>query len=515
MIVFWYTMLNQFAFKRPESSIPAGSPDPNRVRRLGVIASTVAVLAFSACSDEKPQTAENPAKGGTGNAGDTGQSGASAGDTSGGTSSAGTSSEVAGSGGISAGAGGAETAGSAGTPGGSAGQAGTGGAEPAPDKEPEGLRVTGESFTKRIARVPDNGHIGGTTLWDTCPEDAVLIGFQHTYFTDFISGMQPFCGKLKLTGSAGAWLVEVDAPLGSEIKLQQRGGREALGGSEAVYCPPNQVLVGFEGKYNDWIRSLTLSCAPLTVSGTLGSYKLEVGAAIKLEPHGKPSPPQRPETTFAYTQCPLGAVARGTRMDAGSRLEAFNLSCGFPVLTHPEGTSCGANVSCSSAVCASGTCAAQTACAAPPGCSCDQFAAKPYLMCSSATAKTWDAAQATCAEQNMHLVHIETAVENGWLRSAADRAGIFEALWFGATDQNSQDNWKWTNGVQVPFAFQELSGAETLWKEKEPQDALLDTLNTYACGALTQVTGNMQEDRPGAWDDVSCADSRPFICEKN
>ncbi|XP_056015756.1 perlucin-like protein [Ostrea edulis] len=102
----------------------------------------------------------------------------------------------------------------------------------------------------------------------------------------------------------------------------------------------------------------------------------------------------------------------------------------------------------------------------------------------------WIGAQLYCRTLGGNLVHINDAQENNWLASKYTT----EPTWIGVTDQGGEDNWRSiTTGENVPY---------TNWSTNNPDN----NQGTQHCGTLNW-NGN------GYWDDDTCTDEFPFICE--
>ncbi|XP_078392945.1 CD209 antigen-like protein 2 isoform X1 [Cetorhinus maximus] len=101
----------------------------------------------------------------------------------------------------------------------------------------------------------------------------------------------------------------------------------------------------------------------------------------------------------------------------------------------------------------------------------------------------WDSAKQQCESQNTHLIVINTEQEQNFIKkSIENNPGDY---WIGLTDRESEGNWKWVDGSPVSF---------TKWYQGEPNNAK----GNENCAII----------RSADWNDVSCTDHFPFICEK-
>jgi hypothetical protein len=421
------------------------------------------------------------AKGGTGGA-------SSSGGSAGGTVIGGQGGESGGVPGASGGEGGGLTAGQGGEPpmstGGSGGEGGPEGGgggeggEPVVNLDPVGLRPVGATLTDYVAR---SATLGGTAYYDICPRDQVLVGFKYHNYSDFVNGLTAICGTLTLAPEEGN-LLQIEPGM----VFPERGGLAPVDGGEAL-CPANQVVVGFEGYYNDWLRKITLSCASIDVVNHDGTTEIVVGAPTPLPEFGKASDP--PPIAFPYTGCPAGQLARGAQIDAGAWLEALGLECATPTLTYGKGAPCTVAADCAGAsTCDAGTCKALP-CNAAPGCSCQQLEDKQYVFCPAAADSTYANAGFYCSEQDRRLAWAKTGFVTGWLHSTASLSGLSGGFWIGADDLTTPGTFTWANsGGAVTF---------TDWYEGQPKAG-------EHCVLISDG---------GAWYSSACAASLGYACE--
>ena len=357
--------------------------------------------------------------------------------------------------------------------------AGSGGDGGAPSYGPIGLRPVGGTLSDPpIARVAT---LGGTVYFDTCPRDQVLIGFSYKNYTDFVNGLTPVCGQLQLFPEQGN-LVKITPG----ITLLERGGASSADGGEAR-CPANQVVVGYSGIVNDWLRKLTISCATVDVLTQDGAEVVTVGAPTAIPEFGKDAA-QTP-VVFPYAGCPAGQVARGTEMHAGDWVEALWLQCAPVKLTYGMGAPCSTATDCTgNATCAT-TCKPMS-CTAPVGCDCEQFDGKQYLFCSATADSTYATAGTYCADQNQRLVWSKSGLVNGWLRYGARATGVTDGFWLGL-DKLTTADYTWVNGGGA------LGSGFTDWHEYV-------NVGSAPCVELQDN---------GAWSTSACTDKKSFVCE--
>lgn len=422
--------------------------------------------------------------GGTVSTGGGGAGGASAG--AGGTLSSG----GGGAGGASAGAGGKSGGG-----GGAGGASGSGGSAAV---DPDGSIVTGSAVTAEILGTA-GGDQNPIDLFQTCPDDQVLVGLNYVAFGDFLSGFQAVCGKLTVTKTTQ---INITVTAGSTL-IALGGKNPATNG--ASLCPANRVVVGFNGTVDDRIRKLTLTCAPVVpqfVDGveTVG-VDLDNKAALTTMVPGTIVN----ANDFALTTCAEGQLARGMKVTESEYdnttgwIEGFSLVCGSASLTFPNGAACTAATDCDSRTCDT-TCKAAV-CDAPAGCTCKAFEGKNYAFCPQTAASTEAAAETTCETKAMHLAWVPDSATEGWLRAASNAAGVTDDAWLGITDLATAGTFANEPGNGTP-AF--LSwGAGNYGTEP-------NCLTAADCGGTIEDCVVLRND--GAWNNVTCGDNRPFIC---
>ncbi|XP_078392154.1 CD209 antigen-like protein 2 [Cetorhinus maximus] len=107
----------------------------------------------------------------------------------------------------------------------------------------------------------------------------------------------------------------------------------------------------------------------------------------------------------------------------------------------------------------------------------------------STKSKEWDSAKQQCESQNSHFIIINTEQEQNFIKkSIENNPGDY---WIGLTDRESEGNWKWVDGTPVSF---------TQWYQGEP--------NNWSGNENCAII------RMNGWNDYSCTDQFPFICEK-
>lgn len=138
-------------------------------------------------------------------------------------------------------------------------------------------------------------------------------------------------------------------------------------------------------------------------------------------------------------------------------------------------------------------------CPVAPKAGCLPAAHEGAFYFSCAQGLNWNDAVATCVGAGMHLVHIDSEDEDAWLQDLLDADA-----WIGATDQESEGVWRWSDdGAQ--FWMGRSSGSATggsyaHWAGGEPSDFF----STENCARLAA----------DGWSDTGCEDSLPYVCEQ-
>jgi hypothetical protein len=114
-----------------------------------------------------------------------------------------------------------------------------------------------------------------------------------------------------------------------------------------------------------------------------------------------------------------------------------------------------------------------------------------YAFCQEEEA--WEMANETCLAAGMELVKIERAEEQAWLVEWLE-FGDSNSWYIGLNDRTEEGVWRWTDGTELGWDS---------WNAGEPND--------YGDG---EDCVELRWDRDN-WNDVSCSNSRPFVCEFN
>jgi hypothetical protein len=146
-----------------------------------------------------------------------------------------------------------------------------------------------------------------------------------------------------------------------------------------------------------------------------------------------------------------------------------------------------------------------------------------YMYCAESLLRA--AVLGRCEGEGMHLAWLETPEESGALRDEIMASGLDappdndEILTqIGGSDAAAEGEWFWVGNGAVAGSFQfwtggsaaqggaAVDGAHAPWSPGEPTG-----LANEHCAAIS-VLGGAEHD-PGAWDDRSCNEPLPFVCE--
>jgi hypothetical protein len=190
------------------------------------------------------------------------------------------------------------------------------------------------SFAALTATV-EHGSDGGSAFQDVCPDGEALVGLQGGVNGPVLAGISGICGVVRvsetypyaITVTPGDAMPGVWGVMSSE-------------GPEAQVCPPNSVVVGFDGSTliydpNDprpILLRVSLVCAPLLVGGTPDAPSLSLGESTSTPSVGGADDQG---DAFEPIHCPANQVARAMQGRAGLLVDAFGLGCAEASLACP------------------------------------------------------------------------------------------------------------------------------------------------------------------------------------
>jgi hypothetical protein len=156
---------------------------------------------------------------------------------------------------------------------------------------------------------------GGTLFVDTCPSGQVMVGVAGSIGASF-DQIQVVCGTLALDAS-----LSVNLAAGDTLPLRGANINDPV----MSVCPPNQLVVGMDGRAGTLLDQLALRCAPLSVMASGTTYTPALGDPMLLDPVGGEG-----GQPFTGIDCPAGELAIGANIRGGGSIDGFGLICALP-----------------------------------------------------------------------------------------------------------------------------------------------------------------------------------------
>ncbi|XP_055008085.1 CD209 antigen-like protein E [Boleophthalmus pectinirostris] len=116
------------------------------------------------------------------------------------------------------------------------------------------------------------------------------------------------------------------------------------------------------------------------------------------------------------------------------------------------------------------------------------FQGSVYL---GSTTRSWQESRKYCQKRGADLIIINSDQEQKFVHSLFPNN-----RWIGLSDLEEEGVWKWLDGSLLNISF---------WSVGEPNDGI----GNEDCAEI------MYRDRLSNWNDLSCAEERDFVCEKN
>ena len=109
----------------------------------------------------------------------------------------------------------------------------------------------------------------------------------------------------------------------------------------------------------------------------------------------------------------------------------------------------------------------------------------------------WAPAKGKCESEGAHLAIIDSSTTFEYVQHTYNHYIHMQGMWLGARDVNSNNNWKWVNGMSVK---------NTYWESGEP--------NNYN-GVQEDCMMTNYHRNPGRFHDAPCGWAGPkFLCQK-
>ena len=127
-----------------------------------------------------------------------------------------------------------------------------------------------------------------------------------------------------------------------------------------------------------------------------------------------------------------------------------------------------------------------------------------YMLCYAQNQhRAWRAAETQCTNRNMHLVRVDDAEQNAWIRAQALAVNFTGIIWIGGSDVAQEGNWIWIDGTQFWMGLvngRAVNGLFSNWDTGQPNSAGVED-----CAAMWMNTD--------AWHDVACTNINAFLCQ--
>ncbi len=166
---------------------------------------------------------------------------------------------------------------------------------------------------------------GGTMHTDTCPAGSALVGINVVVGTH-LRQIQGICAPIQVVETTTSTPYTYSVTTGTPTDMTNRG--TTTGTAASATCAPGSYVVGVEARAGLYVDELTLSCAPLNVTGTIGTYAVSRGAVTKLAPVGGTGGGPKASSTCAGQGVVNKIVSR-----TGDSVDYVELGCATPALT--------------------------------------------------------------------------------------------------------------------------------------------------------------------------------------
>jgi hypothetical protein len=167
--------------------------------------------------------------------------------------------------------------------------------------------------------------MGNTIHDDRCPAGQALIGYRATtgllrnMGTPVLTSLAAQCGTLTVD-SAPPTTVTVQPAFAFPVRGMPTGQ------TMTAMCPPDQVVVTFDGRAGSFVDQLRIGCARLTIEAA-STPVVTIGAVTRLAAIGGTG-------GVAFQDgCPAGRIVTGHRLEVFSVVDTMALACALPSAT--------------------------------------------------------------------------------------------------------------------------------------------------------------------------------------
>jgi hypothetical protein len=127
-----------------------------------------------------------------------------------------------------------------------------------------------------------------------------------------------------------------------------------------------------------------------------------------------------------------------------------------------------------------------------------------YMFCFGNQERIWNDASTECKNHNMHLVRVDDAAQNSFIRKTALSVGYSDTIWLGGSDSAHDGMWMWMDGTQFwqgGVNGHTVDGLYAGWDVGQPNNAT----GAEDCAAMwTNIEG---------WHDATCGLRHAFMCQ--
>jgi hypothetical protein len=171
------------------------------------------------------------------------------------------------------------------------------------------------------------GTSGAAPFSDTCPSGQVLVGIGGAT-GQWIDAVYGICGVVDLHASTTSDPYTYSVTIGAGTTLPTEGTI----GSDTQWqakCPANTAVVEVAGNSGSAMDQVLLSCAPLVITGSPGSFALHQGTVTTIAPEGDTGG----GSPFTPVVCPDPQVMALIWGQAGSWVNEMGVACAKPKLS--------------------------------------------------------------------------------------------------------------------------------------------------------------------------------------
>jgi hypothetical protein len=144
--------------------------------------------------------------------------------------------------------------------------------------------------------------------------------------------------------------------------------------------------------------------------------------------------------------------------------------------------------------------------ACPDGCLGVSYRGSGYMLChDDDRRRSWSEAEEECQSRGMHLVRVDDAEENAFIRKTALGVNFDGNIWLGGSDAETEGKWVWIDGTHFWTGENDgvpVGGNYTNWKPNQP--------NTENGREDCTEIGAGEE----TWHDEECSFRQAFMCQR-